>query len=79
MKKVGAFLLTAAMVLSLVGCGSKQDPKEIYDAGMKKSQELTSMDVDYEMDMVMTQGDETMDILLHGGHGPEDKICYGPG
>ena len=62
MKKVGAFLLTAAMVLSLVGCGSKQDPKEIYDAGMKKSQELTSMDVDYEMDMVMTQGDETMDI-----------------
>ena len=62
MKKVCAFLLTAAMVLSMTGCGSKQDPKEVYDAAMKKSQELTSMEMDYEMDMVMNQGGEKIDI-----------------
>ncbi len=62
MKKVSAVLLAMAMVLSLASCGSKQDPKEIYDAAVKKSQELTSMDVDYEMDMVMSQGDDKMDV-----------------
>ncbi len=64
MKKVSAFLLTMAAVLSLAGCGSKQDPKEIYDAAMKKSEELTSVDMDYEMDMVMTQDDDKMDISM---------------
>lgn len=62
MKKVCAFLLTAAMAISMIGCGGKQDPKEMYDAAVKKSQELTSMEMEYEMDMVMTQSDEKIDI-----------------
>lgn len=62
MKRVCAILLTMAMVISLAGCGGKQDPKEIYDAATKKSEELTSVDADYEMDMVMTQGEDKMDI-----------------
>lgn len=36
MKKLTTLLLSAAMILSLAGCGGKQDPKEIYDAAAKR-------------------------------------------
>lgn len=64
MKKLSTILLSAALILSLAGCGKAQDPKEIYDAASKKSQELTSVDASCVMDMNMTQGEETMDISM---------------
>ena len=64
MKKLTTLLLSAAMILSLAGCGGKQDPKEIYDAAAKKAQELTSVDASYVLNMKMVQGEETMDMSM---------------
>lgn len=64
MKKLTTMLLSAAMILSLAGCGGKQDPKEIYDAAAKKAQEMTSVDASYVLDMNMTQGEENMDMSM---------------
>ncbi len=63
MKKVSVLLFTAAMALSLAGCGG-QNPKKIYDDAAKKTAELDSMDVSSVIAMKMTQGEETKDIFL---------------
>ncbi|MDO4330696.1 MAG: hypothetical protein Q4C66_15365 [Lachnospiraceae bacterium] len=63
MKKLLSIVLTMALVLSLAGC-SKPDPKEIYDAASKKSGELTDMDMTYEADMKMAQGEDTLDMTM---------------
>lgn len=63
MKKVVSIVLTAVMALSLAGC-SKPDPREIYDAASKKSGELTDVDMTYEADMKMIQGEDTLDMTM---------------
>lgn len=64
MKKCLTFLLTAAMVLSLAGCGGGKDAKTIYDEASKKTSELTSMDMTSVINMQMTQGEETIDMKM---------------
>lgn len=62
MKKLFAVLLSAAMLVSMAGCGAGTDGKALYDEATKKNAELTSMDFTYHVDMVMKQGDQSMDM-----------------
>lgn len=62
MKKLTSILLSISMVLALSGCGGGADGAAIYEEANKKTQELTSLDVSYTMDMTMKQGEETMDV-----------------
>lgn len=62
MKKCLALLLSAAMVLSLAGCGGGKDAKTIYDEASKKTSELKDMDIATTSAITMTQGDQTMDL-----------------
>lgn len=62
MKKCLALLLSAAMVLSLAGCGGGKDARTIYDEASKKTSELKEMDIETTSAMTMTQGAETMDL-----------------
>ena len=59
MKKYFALLLSAAMVLSLAGCGGGKDARTIYDEASKKTSELQEMDIETTAAMTMTQGDQT--------------------
>lgn len=61
MRRLQSILLSALLALSLTGC-SKPDPREIYDAASKKSAELTDVDMSYDMDMKMIQGEDTLDM-----------------
>ena len=56
MKKYFALLLSAAMVLSLAGCGGGKDARTIYDEASKKTSELQEMEtmgqkIKYAMDL----------------------------
>lgn len=79
MKKGIAFLLGAAMVLSLAGCGGGKDAKTIYDEASKKTSELKEMEITTNVDMTMVQGEESiamntaMDILMTGANTEEMK------
>lgn len=79
MKKGIAFLLGAAMVLSLAGCGGGKDARTIYDEASKKTSELKDMEITTTVDMTMVQGDQSidmttaMDILMSGANTEEMK------
>ena len=62
MKKYLTLLLSAAMVLSLAGCGGGKDARTIYDEASKKTSELQEMDIETTAAMTMTQGDQTIDL-----------------
>ena len=64
MIRTAAVIMSTIMVLSMTACAKKADPKEVFDAAVKKNSELTSMDMDTTMKMTMTQGEETMDITV---------------
>lgn len=67
MKKVLALVLSAAMVLSMTACGSKEkapDAKEIYKEAVKKNSELKSMDMTTKMAMKIKMGEESMDMNM---------------
>lgn len=62
MKKFLAIVLSTAMVLSLAACGGGKDARTIYDEATKKTGELKDMDITTTVDMVMSQGEETLDM-----------------
>lgn len=64
MIKTAAVIMSTIMVFSMTACAKKADPKEVFDAAVKKNSELTSLDMDTTMKMTMTQGEETMDITV---------------
>lgn len=70
MKKRLMFLLGFLMILSLVGCSNNKetkkslDPATIYEDAAKKMADLKDMDGTATMKMVMSQGEETMDISM---------------
>lgn len=71
MKKSLVYLLSVLMVLSLIGCSKSKetkkslDPATIYEDAVKKTADLKDMDGTTTMKMVMSQGDETMDISMN--------------
>lgn len=80
MKKCLALLLSAAMVLSLAGCGGGgKDAKTIYNDASKKTSELKDSDITSTVAMTMKQGDQTidvatsMDILMTGANTEDMK------
>lgn len=64
MIRTAAVILSTMMVFSMTACAKKADPKEVFDAAVKKNAELTSMDMDTTMKMTMTQGEENIDIAV---------------
>ena len=64
MIKTAAVIMSTIMVFSMTACAKNADPKEVFDAAVKKNSELTSLDMDTTMKMTMTQGEETMDITV---------------
>ena len=65
MKKYLTLLLAAATALSLAACGSAKDPKAIYEDALKKTSELTSMDVDSVVNMQMLQGEKATENKMN--------------
>lgn len=71
MKKGLVYLLSVFMVLSLIGCSNNKetkkslDPETIYEDAAKKTADLKDMDGTATMKMVMSQGEETMDISMN--------------
>ena len=65
MKKYLSLLLAAATALSLAACGSAKDPKAIYEDALKKTSELTSMDVDSVVNMQMLQGEKATENKMN--------------
>ena len=57
-------IMSTIMVFSMTACAKKADPKEVFDAKVKKNSELTSLDMDTTMknDHDPGRGD-------HGHHG----------
>ncbi len=64
MKKCSALLLTVTIVLSLAACGVKKDPKVIYDEALKKTAELSAMDVTSAINIQMAKGENITDITM---------------
>lgn len=70
MKKRLILLFGLLMILSLVGCSRAKetkmnlDPETIYEDAVKKTAELKDIDGTATMKMVMSQGEETMDISM---------------
>lgn len=62
--KVTSVILSAAMVFSMAACGKKVDPKEVFDAAVKKNSEMTSMDMNTTTQMKITQGEESIDMTV---------------
>lgn len=70
MKKRLILLFGLLMILSLVGCSRAKetkknlDPETIYEDAVKKTAELKDIDGTATMKMVMSQGEEAMDVSM---------------
>lgn len=58
---VALALLTCAGLMSMTGCG-KKDPFTVYTDAAKKTAQLSSMEMDYDINMTLDLGGESMDI-----------------
>lgn len=54
-------LLACAGVITMTGCG-KKDPFTVYSDAAKKTAELSSMEMTYDIDMTLELGGESMDM-----------------
>ena len=52
----------AVRAAAVTGCAGKQDPKEVYDAAVAKNAALESVDVDADMKIGLTMGEENMEV-----------------
>lgn len=63
MKRAAALVLAGVLAAAgLSGCAKKQDPKEVYDAAVAKNASLESVDMDSQMKITLSQGEETMEL-----------------
>mgnify|MGYP001649782842 FL=1 len=62
-RQMAAAVMAGAMLAAAVtGCAGKQDPKEVYDAAVAKNAALESVDVDADMKIGLTMGEENMEV-----------------
>ena len=59
-------LLSAAMLLSMTGCGAKEDPKAVLDAALTKNAEMSDSDMDLSMDLSVDQNGMSISIVSDG-------------
>lgn len=65
MKRAAALVLAGVLAAAgLSGCAKKQDPKEVYDAAVAKNTSLESVDMDSQMKITLSQGEEAMEMEM---------------
>ena len=61
-QRAAAVMAGAMLAAAVTGCAGKQDPKEVYDAAVAKNAALESVDVDADMKIGLTMGEENMEV-----------------
>ena len=64
--KGAAAVLSAAMLLSMTGCGAKEDPRAVLNAAMTKNAEMSDSDMDLSMDMSVDQDGISISVISDG-------------
>lgn len=65
MKRAAALVLAGVLAAAgLSGCAKKQDPKEVYDAAVARNASLESVDMDSQMKITLSQGEEAMEMEM---------------